>query len=553
MGQAVSASWSWAVLLSGALLSAGMAAALRPVQRPLVERPAMAAPITEQGARGHSVGDRITLRSTGGGQLLLAFSAEGALMPMAGDRVELPVEPDARRAARMLSHPSAMQWRHPAPGLPAAMVLRAAETDGGRMRGPERLFTFPVVDHGRLPVVSLMLPEADLFDAERGLYVVGQAAMDPPAEVMKRYLEDLRWWKYPGNYHYRGKAWERKGLVQVIEADDRELLNTAVRVRINGQMTRGFPQKALRLLFDDPLNVPLFPDGEGIGAKALVLRAAGNDQVKAMMRDAVLQDLCAGLPFDVSRSNTCVVYINGAYWGVHHLRQRLDEKELARRYAIPAKQVAMLEIRMRKYEGDREQARLFEQLVARVGRWDGRDAATLDSIRQELDVEGFLTYMAAMITLGNRDWPGDNVKFWRYTGKPGEGKPLDGRWYFTMGDVDLGFGANHGVASGIFDPFKRKDSPLVVLFEGLMRSPELDALFRRQVELLVAGPLAPERMVQHIEARIALMSPEMARHTARWRKPTDFASWQAHAKAMRRYAEQRPAEVLRQLKEHPKP
>ena len=485
--------------------------------------------------------------------MLVAFGADEELQPTGSDVIALEVRPDVRRAERMLAHPSAMQWRHPLPGLPVAMVVRAAGTDGARTRGPERLFTFPVVDHGALPVVSLMLSENDLFDAERGLYTMGQAAMDPPPVVLKAYLDDLRWWKYPGNYHYRGKAWERKGLVQVIGADDRELLNTAVRVRINGQMTRGFPQKALRLLFDEPLNVPLFPDGEGVGAKALVLRAAGNDQVKAMMRDAVLQDLCADLPFDVSRSSTCVVYINGAYWGVHHLRQRLDEKEVARRYGVPAKQVAMLEIRQRKFEGDREQARDFERLVERVGRWDGRNVATLDSIQRELDVDGFITYMAAMIILGNRDWPGDNVKFWRYTGKPGEGKPRDGRWYFNMGDVDLGFGANHGVSTHLFDTFKRKDSPVVVLFEGLMRSPGLDALFRRRMEELVAGPLAPERMVRQIEERIALMSPEMARHTARWRKPADLAAWQAHAKAMRRFAEQRPAEVLRQLKEHPKP
>jgi hypothetical protein len=312
-------------------------------------------------------------------------------------------------------------------------------------------------------------------------------------------------------------------------------------------MTRGFPQHALRLLFDEPLPVPVFGDGEGRGSHALILRSGGNDQVKAMMRDALLQELCAGLPFEVSRASTCVVYINGAYWGVHHLRQRLNERELARRYGVPEKRIALMELRMTQQLGDREHADDFAALVSLAEAWDGTDPHVLAALEERLDVEGFLTYMAAMMLLGNKDWPGDNVKYWRYTGPKGSGKPLDGRWYFVAGDLDLGFGANHPPTNELLEQVKRVRSPISRLFNALMRSPEQQERFLATVQELLDGHLSTDRILGHLDTLVARMAPEMERHTARWRKPVNAAAWHRHVEVMRRFAERRGNAVRAQL------
>jgi hypothetical protein len=318
-------------------------------------------------------------------------------------------------------------------------------------------------------------------------------------------------------------------------------------LRINGQMTRGFPQHAFRVLFQEPLARGVFADGDGAGSEALVLRAAGNDQVKAMLRDAFQHRLCAGQPFVTSKALTCVVYMNGAYQGVHHLRQRLDEHELARRHGVPAKRITILEDKNTLYRGDSAEARRFSRLMAGTERWDARDPAWLDTLQARLDVDGFLCYMASQMILGNMDWPRQNVKYWRYTGTPRAEAPLDGRWYFIMGDSDLGFGANAPADADLFAKVRQAHVPVSRLFLALMRHDGLRERFVRHGLELLEGPLSEQRCLAVLDSMSAAMRPEMPRHTARWRKPADAAAWEREVAAMRAYAAERPAHARLQL------
>lgn len=495
-------------------------------------------------------GGAITIRSSAGSRLWYGHQGDPPAITTS-DGVVLRAEPHSRSIARMLATPTAMHWRHPMPGLPEAVVVRAAE--GDRSHGPFVMRTYLADLHGDLPVISIAVEEDDLFGASRGIAVVGDGILKASQEVLTSYAQDLRWWKYPGNYHGRGKGWQREARMQIIGNDGREILQTDVGLRINGQMTRGFPQHAFRLLFKDPLPIGPFTGGQGKGARSLVLRAAGNDQVKAMMRDAYQHALCAGLPFETSRAMTCVLYINGAYMGVYHLRERIDEKELARRYDVSAKRITILEDKNELYRGDSVDMERFLRLMSRTEKWNGKDPVWLDTLEAHLDVNGFLTYMASQMVLGNMDWPRQNVKYWRYTGKPRDQAPLDGRWYFIMGDSDLGSGANAPVSTDLFVKVKAAHVPVSRLFLAMLRSPELKERFTRIVDRLISGPLSPSTCVHRMDSLVGLMEPEMERHTARWRKPTDIAAWRTEVAVMRGFAEQRAGIVREQMNAFEKP
>ncbi|HRD51401.1 MAG TPA: CotH kinase family protein, partial [Flavobacteriales bacterium] len=361
--------------------------------------------------------DSITIAATQGEQLWLSTCNDVAKARPVSAEVNLPAAPDRRAIARALATPTAIQWRHPKPGLPEALVVRAAQGDGARLHGPYAMRTYLFARH-ELPIVSISLASDDWLGADRGIAVPGNGALRAAHAVARSYAIDPKWWKYPGNYHGRGKAWERSARMQLIAADGEEMLQAGLSVRINGQMTRGFPQHALRLMFDEPLAAGPFVTGDGAGSRALVLRAAGNDQVKAMMRDAFQHRLCEGLPFGTSKALTCATYINGAYQGVYHLRQRLDEHEMARRLGVSAKRITIIEDKNVLYRGDTADVLRFSRLMGATERWDARDPAWLNTLESRLDVDGFLSYMASQMILGNMDWPRQNVKYWRYTGEP---------------------------------------------------------------------------------------------------------------------------------------
>lgn len=503
-------------------------------------------PLIEPEVANVSEGAEVTIRSAHGGYLHVS---EQANVPMVikGTEFSFVPSPDRVLADRTLSIPLSLNWRHPLLGLPAAQVICYAEEKAPGSTGPERMHTFLFEDHGKLPVVSLLVPERALFDPDTGIMVVGNGVFHAPEKVLVAEARDPKWWKYPGNFHMRGKAWERKGRMQVIASNGQEEFQTEVKLRINGQMTRSFPQHALRLGFEKPLLQNVFNEELGTGYEGLVLRTAGNDQIKAMLRDPFQHGLCAGLPFEVSGSRTCVVYVNGAYWGIHHLRHRMDEEELARRYGVSKKRITILEDEARLYRGDTMEVLRFEQLANGTYYWNGKDPGPRKELEKNLDVDGFFAYMASQMILGNVDWPSQNVKFWKYGGKEKGDAPLDGKWRFIMGDCDLAYGVYASVTSDMFMRVKALDVPLTRLFNGMMKAPDLRARFIAIARELAQGSFAAERSTERLEALVALMEPEMERHTARWRRPGSVAAWQKEVDVLRNFAAQREGNILKQL------
>lgn len=528
------------------VLSVVLGGFLRSPNDPVVDRKTPIDPVVEPARGIMPLGGTIQLRSAQGGALYVSDPTDGSGI-WYGAQAVLEAVPDLRGAARRLATPTALQWRHPLPGLPAAMVMQVTERlPDGRVGMPVQ-HTYVFADHGELPILSLTASDGAFFDADSGLLVVGHGIFTAEPKVTDYHANDPRWWKYPGNFHGRGKEWQRAGTLELIDAHGQQIVQAPVDLRINGQMTRGFPQHALRVLFREPMAQGIFADGDGEGSRALVLRAAGNDQVKAMLRDAYQHGLCRELPFETSRSLTSVTYLNGAYWGVHHLRQRMDEKELARRHGISRKDIALLEDRAFPYHADSSDVLDFLRLVKGSQRWDGRSAAWLDTVEARLDVDGFLTYMASQMILGNMDWPRQNVKYWRYIGEPTGQAPLDGRWRFIMGDSDLSFGANAPVSVELFAQVKLDNAPISSLFMALIRSPVLKARFVEKATALLDGPLSAQRCTQQLDSLVGLMAPEMDRHTARWRKPLDRAAWQREVDVMRTFAAGREQACREQL------
>ena len=55
------------------------------------------------------------------------------------------------------------------------------------------------------------------------------------------------------------------------------------------------------------------------------------------------------------------------------------------------------------------------------------------NLTSKIDVEEYVNYMFTEIFSGNRDWPGNNCKFWRP-------RTVDGKWRWILMDTDFGFG-----------------------------------------------------------------------------------------------------------------
>ena len=478
------------------------------------------------------------------------YTLDGSLPNSTSPRFETAFTPlNERNAQELVTIPTSVQWRHPVGVQPCAVVVRACAVDGMGRVGAVATRTFVRENHGGLSVLSLALPAGAFFDADTGLYVVGNAIFHSDEDFVRRYPDDQKWWKYPGNFLYRGKKAERSAWLECFLpsgiAGENGSLSASVKLRINGNNTRGFPQHALRVLFDKPLEFPFFGAERGTDIAHAVLRCSGNDQDRTFFRDALQHKLCEGMPFETSSCVQSVLYVNGAYWGLHNVRERLDDKELARRYHTQAKDITILADRLELYEGDVKEVKRFARFLNQCEQWDAKATWFADSLNARMDVNGFLHYMAAQIILGNVDWPDQNVKWWRYTGAPDTvAGPLDGRWRFIMGDSDMGLGMAVGADYDMFQHIDRHArSPIVRLFKVFMRSKEIEQDFALVLENQLDGPLSEIRVRSAAREMRDAISAEMPRHIDRWRRPLTFARWQQNVQDLLTFVHLRHAAV----------
>lgn len=476
------------------------------------------------------------------------YTLDGSVPWSGSDRYDGPFHTGPRAEAdRMVHTPSSVQWRHPIGSFEQAVVLRMRTVRDGAV-GPVVTTTLRLPHHGPLPVVSLVLPAGALFDPDSGLYVPGHAVFDQTNEATRSYPRSNKWWRYPGNYHGRGSAWERTGHITFFNAEGRPEADADMRLRIHGNNTRGFAQHALRVLFDKPgMQHPVLGAEQGGGQRSMLLRAAGNDQDRCFLRDALQHRLCANSAFETSAARQTVLYINGAYWGIHNLRERIDDKELARRHGLRPKDIVILADRLVLQEGDPAQVARFSRFLTMTERWDAGSSAFVDSLERSLDVDGFLQYMAAQMVLGNMDWPEQNVKWWRYTGAPDTVRgPRDGRWRFIMGDSDIGFGLSGGLEGDLFAKVRRSEAPVARLLKACLRSEPLRERWDKILDQWCSDRLSAERMTATAGAMAAAIRSEMPRHTRRWRRPADAAEWERHVADLMTFARERTAIVRAQ-------
>jgi len=442
-----------------------------------------------------------------------------------------------RSAERLLRTPTSPQWRSPMlVSYPLLPVLRLRAVAEGRM-GPVLTRVLPGRP-SRLPVLTLVLDPGALFDPDTGLYVPGMAVFRAQEDFVADYRYDQRWWKYPGNYHHRGRSWERTATLIWQEHDHR--WTGPVHLRINGNNTRGFPQHALRILFDSDHEED--PGILGDGHRALVLRAGGNDQDRTLLRDAIAHRLCAGLGFMTSGSRNCVVQVNGAYWGLHQVRERLDDREVARRCGLSRKDIVLLADRGVLEHGAEAELHAFMRALAGIERQvkEGQDPGP--ALNALLDVDGFLRYVAAQVIIGNSDWPDQNVKYWRYVGgTPGPEAWRDGRWRFIMGDSDLSLGYPMPAGFDMVAYIRSHNGPVARLFKACTAVPAFTERFAQHMQALLTGPFEPAHALAVVDSMTAEIAPEVPLHVARWRRPLDVDRWHEQVEQLRRFVRERAA------------
>lgn len=346
-------------------------------------------------------------------------------------------------------------------------------------------------------------------------------------------------------------------------------------VRIHGGVTRSYPNKSFRLYarsdyaMYNTLDHAFFPGLEKRGTgkplnsfKRLILRNSGNDSERwtraTFFRDAFMQELISGSGLDYQSYQPVILFLNGEYWGIYNLRERLDHHYLASHYDIDDEDIVILERNAELDHGGPEDRTHYLEMLDYLNKNDIRLPEHYEHIKKQMDIENFILYQAYQIFIRNTDWPGNNITFWRYTGDepPSDASGrLDGRWRWMVFDTDFGFGLRGGSDAYTHDTLSFATEkggtswPNPDWSTYLLRTLLKNETFRHTFISTFAGLLntwfQPERVKKVIDEFQILYQPEMPENIERWRVPNSFHQWINNVDRMRTFAERRP-EYMRQ-------
>lgn len=426
-------------------------------------------------------------------------------------------------------------WEEPTGLVRKGTIIKAKAFKGSGETSANSTGTYIILS-GRqytLPVISVILPFDSLFGYQRGIYVPGVNYI-PGNDAT-------------GNYYAEGDSSERSGSLEFF--GPAFSFQQDVGYRINGDYTRRFPQKSLRVLARGEygkasIDYPLFANYSITSFKRLVLRNSGNDWGHTLFKDAMSQMLVSHI-MPVQQYTPSVLFLNGEYWGIHNIRERVDKYFIGSLYGINPDNVDHLELENIVNDGD---ATHYNEMINYVKTNDLAVESNYEGLKTRMDVENFTDYYSAEIYYANHDWPQNNIEYWRerVPYNPAAAYGRDGRWRWLLKDIDLGFGDPQvNSVSRLLTQFnaeKNVEWPNLLL-RNLLKNSEFKINFINRIADQLNTAFVPARINVIVDSLQALIEPEIPEHILRWPRPSSVANWKEDVADLKNFAAARPAYV----------
>jgi len=288
----------------------------------------------------------------------------------------------------------------------------------------------------------------------------------------------------------------------------------------------------------------------------IIFRAAGDDNYpadhhganagSAHLRDAYVHSLAeiGGMNLDVRRSEKCIIYLNGEYWGVYDLRERPEDHDYTEynygqdKYHL---QYIMVWGNTWAEYGGQQALDDWQNLFNYIMTNNMANPASFQYVSERFDYASLVDYILVNSFTVCSDWLNWNLSWWRGTDSTGGHK----KWGYILWDNDATFGhyinytqipstlptaapCNPEGLTGISDP-----ELMIQVLARLRQNPGFEQYYiSRQIDLNNTV-FSCANMIPQLDSTMNIIAPEMAQHAARWNGT--YSEWQTNYTDLRNF------------------
>lgn len=375
-----------------------------------------------------------------------------------------------------------------------------------------------------LEVVSIITNPPNLWDFYTGIYVEGPGASATYPHVGANYWQQ----------------WEKEATVSFF-ANDGTSFTEPCGLRIFGAYSRALDMKSFSCFFrakygSSQLNYQLFRDSELDVYEAFILRNSGQDFNRARMRDVLVSSLVSeNTSVDVQKYRPAVVYLNGEFWGVYYIREKINENYIAGNYCVNKDSVELA--RANGVTSDE-----YMKLISYVKSHDLSKKENYEYIISQIDEDNYINYICAQIYIANSD--NGNIRFFKTD-------EADGKWRWIMFDVDWSF--DNYTHPTVFEHLNPAGTGSLnrfstALINGLLKNTSFKEKFLKRMAWQINNIWTEESVYGRIDELKQMLSADMVRDCKKWN--LSHSNWEKHIERLRNFQKNRPAEMYRQIKNH---
>jgi len=382
-----------------------------------------------------------------------------------------------------------------------------------------------------LPIISIATNPENLWDYTTGIYVKGCCA-----DTIEPYLGANFW-----------KDWEKRANIEMYETDGSQAFNQRVGINLFGGFSRMLPQKSLAIFArkkygENRINYPIFPEREIKKYKSFILRNSGGDFRRTHFRDAFMTQLAKPSGVAVQAYRPAIVFLNGEYWGIQNMREKISEHYLKSNFGTDKENVDIL-----RHNGVARQgtSRNYKKLLAFLRNKDLSKDAVLEELESFMDVTDFLRYNIAEVYSDNRD-AGGNIRYWRE-------RTDSAKWRWVFYDLDLGLGNNkpNGYKRNTLKKFTTANAEAwpdpawsTFIIRRLLSNKSVETDYINMFADQLNTIYSKETALKLIDEMQEKLKQEMPYHVKKWK--TSYENWEYHVNIMRKFIQNRP----KYLREH---
>ena len=413
-------------------------------------------------------------------------------------------------------------------------VLRARAFIDQSLPSAIQTHTYFMNESSDLVTISLVTDPGNFFDEDSGIYVRGPNASNSFPYFGANFWED----------------WERPVHLELFAENSSREVSMNAGVKIFGGWSRGNAQKSLSLFArgeygSREIAYQLFPDRDFDSYQSFNLRNSGNDWNESMFRDGLMQTLTKNTAIDRQAYRTAVVFLNGEYWGIHNIREKLNEHYLAANHNVPTDGIDMLELDRNVIHGSADH---YNNMMDYITANDLADPLHFGYITTQLDLNNYLDYQVAQIYFNNTDWPGNNIKFWRP-------QTETGKWRWILFDTDFGFSlwTSNAFLNNTLQFAAAANGPAwpnppwsTLLFREMLKNEAFEISLINRFADRINADFHRDRIITVIDSIHALLDDNIERHMNRW-GGISTSEWEDRVQIMRDYATLRPSRMRQHI------